>query len=589
MSNAQESRGSKLTRQLLLGTAACLLLVMFAGLFNLKAIRDARLARNDTLAGQDVLRSTRDVQLQYALVTGDIRAFLLTGRDGFRNAFQDGMTRLQQQLGELRTLSQGDATLLASVGELQAEVEVRQQQFVRALSTYSQGGREAVVALANDPAFARSSAHIDEVILNIIEQQRDRIATHMQLDRERQDQISQRTLLFLGASLLTVMWLTWRTLGELRARAAAEHLTSAIIEDMPVKVLIKDAGDLRLVRVNKALERLLKRSRATMLNKDDHDFFPPDFARAHIESERALIEACRRGGTGEAREELPIETPIGQRILAVRKVVLRDPQGRPAQLLSVAVDVTEQRRAEQQLRGFSEQLTDKTRALEASNRELESFSYSVSHDLRAPLRAVDGYAAILEEDYGAHFDDEGRRYLRAIRQGATRMGQLIQDLLSFSHLSRRSLAPVVSQTPSLVAEAWRHVQGSHPESRAQLVVGDLPPTWGDPHLLLQVWINLLDNAVKYSSRTTTPEVYVDGHADGAETVFRVRDNGAGFDMRYYDKLFKAFQRLHAEADYSGTGVGLAIVQRVVARHGGRVWGEGKIGEGATFCFALPIV
>jgi signal transduction histidine kinase len=225
--------------------------------------------------------------------------------------------------------------------------------------------------------------------------------------------------------------------------------------------------------------------------------------------------------------------------------------------------------------------------LESANKELESFSYSVSHDLRAPLRAVDGYAALLQEDFAASLDDEGRRFLAAIREGARSMGVLIQDLLAFSRLGRLPIEPIETDTRILVNSAWERIQQGHKDLRATLQVGDLPPSFGDPRLLLQIWANLLDNAVKYSDKSAQPHIEVRGELKGDEAVFSVSDNGVGFDMRYYDKLFKVFQRLHSQAEYAGTGVGLAIIARIAARHGGRAWAESIPGQGAVFYFALP--
>jgi len=168
------------------------------------------------------------------------------------------------------------------------------------------------------------------------------------------------------------------------------------------------------------------------------------------------------------------------------------------------------------------------------------------------------------------------------------MGQLIQDLLTFSRLSRQELVPQQVATRSIVDAAWQDVRtAAPPAARVALRIDDLPPSSGDPRLLQQVWGNLLENAVKYSSKTAEPAIHVTGRAEAGETVFTVADNGAGFDMRYYDKLFQVFQRLHRESEYPGTGVGLAIVQRIVARHGGRVWADAAPGHGARFSFSLP--
>jgi light-regulated signal transduction histidine kinase (bacteriophytochrome) len=225
--------------------------------------------------------------------------------------------------------------------------------------------------------------------------------------------------------------------------------------------------------------------------------------------------------------------------------------------------------------------------LKATNKELESFSYSVSHDLRAPLRAIDGFAMMIEEDCADRLDDEGRRYLSVIRENSKRMGMLIDDLLTFSRLGRLPVSTREVDMDSLAREVMTEVLGPHGGAGPRIEVGSLPPAHGDPGLLRQVWANLLANAVKYSSKNSQPRIEVSGRRDGAENCYSIRDNGVGFNMAYADKLFGVFQRLHRADEFSGTGVGLAIVHRVITRHGGRVWAEGEVDRGAVFSFALP--
>ena len=223
--------------------------------------------------------------------------------------------------------------------------------------------------------------------------------------------------------------------------------------------------------------------------------------------------------------------------------------------------------------------------LAEANKELDAFSYSVSHDLRAPVRAIDGYARILEEDQADRLDDEGRRVLGVIRSSTTHMAQLIDDLLTFSRLGRKAPAKQPLDMESLVGEVVRELGPDKPTAKIELQT--LPPAEADRSLLRQVWANLLANALKYSGKRAEAQVQIGGRLEGGEQVYWVRDNGVGFDMRYAGKLFGVFQRLHASDEFPGTGVGLAIVQRVVARHGGRVWAEGRPGEGACFYFSLP--
>lgn len=220
--------------------------------------------------------------------------------------------------------------------------------------------------------------------------------------------------------------------------------------------------------------------------------------------------------------------------------------------------------------------------------ELEAFSYSVSHDLRAPLRAIAGFAAVLKEDYANRLDGEGGRLLGVIQDNAQKMGNLISDLLTLSRLGRQPMELSELDMPALVGSAFNEVSAAAPEAdNAEVRIGVMPPAHGDPVQLRQVWVNLLANAVKFSANERRPEIDVGGHSTETESVYFVKDNGAGFDMKYYEKLFGVFQRLHRDDEFPGTGVGLAIVSRVVRRHGGRAWAEGAPGTGATFYFSLP--
>jgi PAS domain S-box-containing protein len=233
------------------------------------------------------------------------------------------------------------------------------------------------------------------------------------------------------------------------------------------------------------------------------------------------------------------------------------------------------------------ELAAKAAQLEASNRELESFTYTVSHDLRAPLRAIDGFGMMLEEDHGARLDDEGRRLLSVMRDNSRRMGVLIDDLLGFSRLSFASIKAADVNVEMLVRELIDDLSRSAGAPSVEFDVGPLVPAFGDRGLLRQAWINLLSNAVKYSSTVAHPRVQIRSRIAAGEAIYSIRDNGVGFDMQYADKLFGVFQRLHAADQFAGTGVGLAIVHRIVTRHGGRVWADGELMRGAEFSFALP--
>ncbi len=312
----------------------------------------------------------------------------------------------------------------------------------------------------------------------------------------------------------------------------------------------------------------------------------PDDRERLAEAQR---EAMKPGGSYQA--ELRFVRQDGSlRWGFVRGQVLRGPDGQPERMLGIELDVTERRQTEEAVRRLNAELElrvrERTAQLESANKELESFSYTVSHDLRAPLRAINGFSLAVEEDYGALLPEEGRRFLQKVRDGASRMGCLIDDLLAFSRLSRTPLDRRAVDAEAIVREALAELGWPIAGRAIELRAGAMPVTEADPALLKQVWVNLLSNALKYTRKRAHAVIETGCVEQGGETVFFVRDNGSGFDPRYAHKLFGVFQRLHRAEDYEGTGVGLAIVQRVVHRHGGRVWAESALESGATFYFTL---
>jgi len=264
---------------------------------------------------------------------------------------------------------------------------------------------------------------------------------------------------------------------------------------------------------------------------------------------------------------------------------------RTAELENITVELKAQN---EELVAIQQRLEEEQQALEKSatkledmNKELESFSYSVSHDLRAPLRAIDGYARLILKKQGDKFDQDTLDKFNIIRSSTHLMGQLIDDLLTFSRLGRKEVSIAILDMDILMKDAWKEVRASDTERKIKYTIEDMPTCYGDRALIKQVLINLLSNAAKFTKYKDAAEIIVGGYAEGNETVYYIKDNGVGFDMAYYDKLFGVFQRLHSTDQFEGTGVGLATVQRIIRRHGGRVWAKGKVGEGATFYFSLP--
>lgn len=232
-------------------------------------------------------------------------------------------------------------------------------------------------------------------------------------------------------------------------------------------------------------------------------------------------------------------------------------------------------------------LRERSLQLEAANKELEDFSYSMSHDMRTPLRALDGFSTILLEEHGAGIDEEGKRLLKGLRANAQRMGRLMDDILRFLDLGKRRVEFGFVDIARLASEVFAELQAVAPARPMRLKVGAVPPAWGDHNMLRQAMRELLSNAVKYSPADGEATIELGAVAGEHEDTYSVTDRGIGFDMRYADKLFRVFERLHPPGQYEGSGIGLAIVKRIIGRHGGRVWADGRVGEGATFHFALP--
>jgi hypothetical protein len=280
----------------------------------------------------------------------------------------------------------------------------------------------------------------------------------------------------------------------------------------------------------------------------------------------------------------------GPRHLEISLVPQHDASGGVTGFYALKLDVTERKRIDETIRRFNaeleERVNQRTAELQAANRELESFAYSISHDLRAPLRGIDGFAHLLAEEYGSRLDETGRGYLERVRRAAQRMGHLIDDILELSRVTRQEMRRLPVDLSQLAAELLEERARAQPGHRVSLSIAQGCSAKGDPQLLRVLMQNLLENAWKYSSKSPAPRIEFGCARENNETVFFVRDNGVGFDMKYAERLFAPFQRLHSPEEFEGTGIGLATVSRIVQRHAGRVWAEAETGKGATLRFTL---
>lgn len=364
---------------------------------------------------------------------------------------------------------------------------------------------------------------------------------------------------------------------------AARSFADSILENLPIMVFVKDARHLRFVRFNKAGEELLGYSREELIGKNDYDFFPKDEADFFTAKDRAVLE---NGELLDIAEE-PIRTkPRGNRILHTKKIPIFDAAGVPVYLLGISEDITEKKLVDEQVKQLNQSLLQHATQLESANRELEAFSYSVSHDLRAPLRSLDGFSRALIEDYEHALDARAKDYLQRICAAAQRMGQLIDDILQLSRLTRQVMSSDNVDLTAMASGIVAELRKGSPDRDVAVTIEPAMASRGDSRLLHVALENLLGNAWKYTARKPVSHIHFGVKTDEPTPVFYVRDDGAGFDMQYAGRLFGAFQRLHPVEEFDGTGIGLATVQRIVHRHGGQVWAEAEAGRGATFYFTL---
>jgi PAS domain S-box-containing protein len=351
-------------------------------------------------------------------------------------------------------------------------------------------------------------------------------------------------------------------------------------------VFVRDTGDV-ISYWNRGAEELYGWTSAEAVGKVSHQLaqtiFPAPLEKINAELLRAghwegeLIHT-KRDGT--------------QIVVASRWALQRDKSGNPISVLETNNDISERKRAEEQLRKLNDELEqrviERTTELVAINKELEAFTYSVSHDLRAPLRHMAGYTELIQKNAPSVLDEKSRRHMRMIAEAAKRMGELIDDLLAFSRIGRAETQKTTVSLDQLVKEALSEVRQDAGGCDVVWRIGELPSVYGDRSMLRLALCNLVANAVKFTRTRPRPEIEI-GCADGKgdETVVFVKDNGVGFEMKYVNKLFGVFQRLHRAEEFEGTGIGLATVQRIIHRHGGKVWAEGLVDRGATFYFSVP--
>jgi PAS domain S-box-containing protein len=394
----------------------------------------------------------------------------------------------------------------------------------------------------------------------------------------------------IGLNPLIMGEQTWvlSSIVDISARKSAEDMFRLAVEAAPNgMIMVNPEG--KIVLVNAQTEKLFGYTRDELIGREIDILVPQRFRGHHPRQRAEFVREPQARGMGAGRDLYGIRKDGSEFPVEIGLNPIRKEDG--VWVLSAIVDITERKVAEAEIVRLNQDLerrvVERTAQMTAANAELEAFSYSVSHDLRAPLRQIAGFSRILGEEHAAQLDAEGRRYLQKVQSGAERMGVLIDELLNFARVGRQALAPrpvPIGEIVNAAVEELRHECAGRSIDWRIETPGTIEC---DPVFMKQVMMNLISNALKYTRPRPRAVIQVHGSVSANETVVFVRDNGVGFDMRYAGKLFGIFQRLHPAREFEGTGVGLATVQRIIHKHGGRVWAEAEPDQGATFFFALP--
>ncbi|MBI2681837.1 MAG: CHASE3 domain-containing protein [Acidobacteriales bacterium] len=536
----------------------------------------------------EVRAKVQVIYTQLAEITSSTRGFLINGQEEFLGPYTVAARDIGGRLQELRKLTADNAEQQKRVSALEALVarrltysqallDIRRKQGYQAAARITARG-EGLQIMAEVRELAAAMDTAEQILLQ-------RRITELRENNRRTQ------LLFLGlagslaAVLLAAVWLAYRNavvqqrvldLTE-QARAHSENIVNTV--RTPLVVL---DSDLRVQSANRAYYRTFLVSAAEVEGRAFHELGSGQW---DIPGLRHRLEEILAQHTTLEDFEVERDFPgLGQRIMLLHASKIFRVGNNTETVLVAIEDITARKRAEATLTNLSRDLQRQNTELQAVNQELEAFTYTVSHDLRAPLRHIHGFSHILTEEYGPRLDAEARRYLARVEEGADRMGQLLDDLLNLSRVGRKELTLQVTGLNSLVEEVRTELQPETAGRQIDWRVETLPFVECDPALMKQVLANLLGNAVKYTHPRERALIEVGHLRQNGQSVIFVRDNGVGFSMKYADKLFGVFQRLHRQEDFKGTGVGLATVQRIIHKHGGRVWAESELDQGATFFF-----
>ncbi len=563
------------------GFLAGLLLLVILSFYTYQSSRNFYDSRLWIAHTDEVILCAKNIHRLSTEISNASRGFVITGNDIFLDSFPALKTDIQNELFTFKQLTadnpvqQHNSAYIDSL--ISHRIDVAENiNDLRKFKSFDDA-RELVISVG-----FQLNTNISNKIIEIINEENRLLALgNTELDKNWNSFvlffiILMFMILVVLAAVYYIIIKTWKKKEESsRLLESREDLLNNIISNSGAAIyLVNINGQFQLA--NTQVEDILGISKENIIGKTYFDLFPDEAAKQYTQDDREVIKELK---VKEFVQQLMIGNEL-HTFLSVKFPIFGSDK-KLEYIGNISTDITKRKKAEEQLIESKEQL-------ELVNKELEAFSYSVSHDLRAPLRAIIGYAKILEEDFGNLLNADAHDVMKTITGSAKKMGQLIDDLLAFSRTGRKEINKAVINMDELLNNSKQEAEAAFNDKPVKWTIAVLPPALGDLALIKQVWVNLLSNAIKYSLKNSLPHIEVGSYSkDDKSIVYFVKDNGVGFDMKYADKLFQVFQRLHSSSDFEGTGIGLAIVGKIISKHGGKIWAEAEPNNGATFFFSLP--
>ena len=518
------------------------------------------------------------------------RGYLLTGKESYLQPYEEAKGRLSAVLSTLDELTADDSKRQHDLAKLSYLIKEKQQELSATITLRKSGKTTEAYRLVMSDRGKKEMDDIRALIASMMDSEKARMAARNALWAASARRTTMVVIFGVAVAFIFLLAAIFALNSEASERLRAERAlqktqarTRMLVDSIRDYAILMLDTEGRILSWSPGAEKITGYREQEMVGQSVARFFPIDDVKAGAPQKE--LEAALVNGRAEA-EGWRVRKG-GSRFWANSVLVaIRDDQGQLQGFSKVVRDITSRKEAQEEIENLNRNLEHRASELEAANKELEAFTYSVSHDLRAPLRHIDGFSQLLVDDYAPQLPEEVHRYLDRIQNGARQMGQLVDELLTLARIGRKEVRLQVTGLDSVVQQVVSDLKLELNGRKVEWKIASLPFVECDPTLLKQVFINLLSNAVKYTRPRNPAVIEVGSVPDNGNTTIFVRDNGVGFSMKYADKLFGVFQRLHRAEDFEGTGIGLATVQRIVHKHGGRVWAEAELDKGATFYFTL---